>query len=104
MAQGDQDDFGETAQARTAGRDVLGKLDDHLPEIRVPYEIRQLVERTAREDGLDVTTWLRELVYARVVGPDHLASLYRERAERVLGNVGQLPRPGEIVTTPARRS
>jgi hypothetical protein len=75
--------------SRAPGRDVLGKLDDRLPEIRVPYEVRELVERTAREDGLDVTAWMRELIYARVLGPKHLAMLYQQRAERVLGNAVQ---------------
>lgn len=87
------EDFDAAVAARTPGRDVLGKLDDHLPEIRVPYDVRQLVERAAREDGLDVTAWMRELVYARVLGPEHLASLYQQRAERVLGNVGQVLGP-----------
>ena len=76
--------------SRTPGRDVLGKLDDRLPEIRVPYEVRQLVERAAHDDGLDLTAWLRELIYARVLGPSHLASLYQQRAERVLGNAVQV--------------
>jgi hypothetical protein len=82
------------AFSRTPGRDVLGKLDDRLPEIRVPYEVRQLVERVAREDGLDVTAWMRELIYARVLGPKHLASLYQQRAERVLGNAVQVQEGG----------
>lgn len=76
--------------SRTPGRDIFGKLDDHLPEIRIPFEVKQDAERVAREDGCgDVTTWMRELVYARLYGPEHLGSLYESRARRVLGNAGQ---------------
>lgn len=87
---GESSAFDSPMQARTPGRDIFGKLDDHLPEIRIPFEVKQDVERVAREDGCgDLTTWMRELVYARLYGPEHLGSLYELRARRVLGNAGQ---------------
>lgn len=68
----------DVAFARTPGRDIFGKLDDRLPEVRIPFEVRQDAERAAHESGCgDLTTWMRELIYA---------SLYAERARRVLGN------------------
>lgn len=86
--------------ARTPGRNIFGKFDDKLPEIRVPFEVRQDVERVAHEDGLDVTSWLRELVFARLYGPDHVGSLYAERARRVLGNAGQSTQIGDAGAAP----
>lgn len=75
------------AQARTPGRDIFGKLDDHLPEIRIPFEVKQDAERAARLSGCgDLTTWLRELVYVSLYGEEHVGSLYQERARRVRGN------------------
>ena len=77
-------------QARTPGRDIFGKLDDHLPEIRIPFEVKQDAERAAREDGCgDLTTWMRALVYARLYGPKHLAMVHEAQYQRVLGNAGQ---------------
>jgi hypothetical protein len=78
--------FDAPMQARTAGRDIFGPLDDHLPEVRIPAEVKLEATRAAATAGLDLTTWLRELVYASVYGPEHLASLYEKRARRVLGN------------------
>lgn len=76
--------------ARTPGRDVFGKLDDRLPEIRVPFEIRQLAERAAHEEGVDLSTWMRDLFYARLLTPEHVARMYQQRAERALGNAVQI--------------
>jgi hypothetical protein len=79
--------FDAPMQARTPGRDIFGKLDDNLPEVRIPFEVKQEAERAARAaDCGDLTTWLRELVYASLYGPEHIASLYAQRAKRVLGN------------------
>lgn len=89
--------FDGPVQARTPGRDIFGKLDDHLPEVRIPFEVKQDAERAAREDGCgDLTAWVRELVYARLYSPEHLGSLYEARARRVLGNAGQ----GKSVASP----
>lgn len=84
------DAFTSPRHSRTPGRDIFGKLDDHLPEIRIPFEVKQDAERAAREDGCgDLTTWMRELVYGRLYGPDHVGSLYAARSRRVTGNAGQ---------------
>jgi hypothetical protein len=99
MAQGDstREDFNETAQARTPGRDIFGPLDDHLPEVRIPADVKLDATRAAAAAGLDLTAWIRELVYSSVYGPEHLASLYEKRARRVLGNAPQQPRPDTFI-------
>lgn len=86
------DDADGVQFARTPGRDIFGKLDDHLPEVRIPFEVKQAAERAARADGCgDLTTWLRELVYARLIGPEHLGTVHAQRSARVLGNARQEP-------------
>jgi hypothetical protein len=81
--------FDSTMRQRTPGRDIFGKLDDKLPEVRVPAEVKIAAERAAAELGLDLTVWLRELAYEALYGSDHVANLYRERMERVRGNARQ---------------
>jgi len=96
------DTFDSAMAARTPGRDIFGPLDDHLPEIRIPADVKVDVLRAANALGLDVTTWMRELVYGSLYGPKHLAMLHERRAQRVLGNAGQgatvvsLPVKGEV--------
>lgn len=75
--------------SRTPGRDIFGPLDDHLPEIRIPADVKVDATRAAHALGMDVTTWLRELVYGSLYGPEHVAMLHAERSRRVLGNAPQ---------------
>jgi len=90
--EGTQDeDLAGVQFARTPGRDVFGPLDDHLPEIRIPAHVKVDAMRAANAAGLDVTAWMRELVYGSLYGPAHVAMLYEQRSRRVLGNAGQLP-------------
>lgn len=78
--------FDSPMQARTPGRDIFGALDETLPEIRIPAEVKLDATRAAAALGLDLTAWLRENVYASLYGPEHLGSLYEARARRVRGN------------------
>lgn len=81
----DQNGAGLPAFARTAGRDIFGPLDDHLPEVRIPAEVKLDALRAAHASGLDLTAWIRELVYGSIYGPEHIAALYRQRSQHVLG-------------------
>lgn len=81
--------FDASATARTPGRDVFGPLDDHLPEVRIPADVKVDAMRAAAQQGLDLSAWLRELVYGSLYGPEHVAMLYQRRIQRVLGNAGQ---------------
>lgn len=95
-------DFEGSAQARTATRDIFGGLDDHLPEIRVPAEVKVDAQRAAAALGLDVSGWMRELVYGSLYGPEHIAKLYEQRIERVLGNAKRdaAVEPGDAAALP----
>lgn len=75
--------------ARTPGRDIFGKLDGSLPEIRVPFDVEEDARRAAAAEGMEVSSWLRELVYGSLYGVDHVATLHANRIRRVLGNAGQ---------------
>lgn len=92
------DAFDSPMQARTPGRDIFGKLDSSIPEVRVPHQVLLDAQARASELGLDLSAFLRENLYASLYSPEHLASLYRQRAERVLGNAGRivLPVRGEV--------
>lgn len=85
------DESPDIAFSRKPGRDIFGPLDDKLPEIRVPAEVRLLATRAAHEQGIDLTAWMRELVYGTLFGAKHVASLYEDRIDRVLGNARQNP-------------
>lgn len=81
-----RDAFDSPMQARTPGRDIFGKLDDKVPEVRVPHQV--LLDATARaaELGLDLTGFLRENLYSNLYGPEHVGMLYEERSRRARGN------------------
>lgn len=75
--------------ARTPGRDIFGPMDDSLPEVRIHSEVRMDALRAAAKEGLDLSAWIRELVYGSLYGPEHVATLHANRIRRVLGNAGQ---------------
>jgi hypothetical protein len=75
--------------SRTPGRDIFGKLDSSIPEVRVPHQVLLDAQARAAELGLDLSAFLRENLYASLYGPEHLASLYEQRSRRVLGKAGQ---------------
>lgn len=78
--------FDSPMQARTPGRDIFGKLDSSIPEVRVPHQVLLDAQARAAELGLDLSAFLRENLYATLYSPSHVASLYEERSRRVLGN------------------
>lgn len=86
---GEQGDFDVPQFARTPGRDIFGPLDDKLPEVRVPAEVKLAAVRRAASLGLDLTAYLRENLYASLYGPAHVGSLYEDRARRARGNALQ---------------
>lgn len=79
----------DIAFSRTAGRDIFGPLDDHLPEVRIPAEVKLDATRKAHALGLDLTAFLRLNLYASLYGVEHVTSLHREQLERALGNALQ---------------
>jgi hypothetical protein len=82
--------FDGPAKARTAGKDIFGDFDDEIPAIRIPADVRLDALRAAAKEGMNLTAWVRELVYGSLYGPEHVATLHANRIRRVLGNAGQL--------------
>lgn len=74
--------------SRTPGRDVLGKLDDKLPDIRVPHQAKLDGEARAHELGMDLTGYIREIYYEAIYGAKHVAMLYEQRMQRASGKGG----------------
>jgi len=81
--------FDAPMQARTPGRDVMGKLDSSIPEVRVPHQARIDGEARAAELGLDLTAFIREIYYEAVYGAKHVAMMYEQRMLRASGKAGQ---------------
>jgi hypothetical protein len=81
--------FDSTMRHRTPGRDVMGKLDSSIPEVRVPHKARVDGEARAAELGLDLTAFIREIFYEAVYGAAHVARMYELRMLRASGKAGQ---------------
>lgn len=81
--------FDATMRHRTPGRDVMGKLDSSIPEVRVPHKARVDGEARAAELGLDLTAFIREIYYEAVYGAAHVARMYELRMLRASGKAGQ---------------
>lgn len=93
--------FEQPMQARTPGRDIFGPLDDSLPEVRIPGDVKLDATRAAHALGLDLTAYLRQNLYASLYGPEHVARMHQRQLERVLGNARrtatvELPVRGEV--------
>lgn len=79
------DDYEGARLSRKPGRDIFGPLDDHLPEVRIPADVKVDLLRTACSQGLDVSAWVRERIYVALYGPEEIGRLYESRARRVQG-------------------
>lgn len=81
--------FDKPVHSRTPGRDVMGKLDSSIPEVRVPHKARTDGEAKAFELGMDLTAFIREIYYEAVYGAAHVARMYELRMLRASGKAGQ---------------
>lgn len=95
--------FDAAAQARTAGKDIFGDFDDEIPAIRIPADVRLDAVRAAAKEGMNLSTWVRELVYGSLYGPEHVAILHANRIRRVLGNAGQPAQAEQVEQPPSVR-
>ncbi len=79
------------ALARTAQSDLLGKLDDELPTLRINGDAMVELERRWRASGVGSLSEYRRLVlYTNLFGEEHVANLYAARIRRVVGNAPTL--------------
>ena len=75
----------DSALARNGTPNPLGKLTAEIPKFKVPEEVKEVLEREAREAGLDLTAFMRELATVRALGRERVKSLYAERIDVVAG-------------------
>lgn len=73
-----------TLLARTGQSCPLGKLTAEV-KVRVPEETRDELERQARQAGLGLSEFLREILLIRAHGIDMVRRLYEERLALVAG-------------------
>lgn len=79
------------ACARTAQSDLLGKLDDELPSLRINGDAMIELERRWRAAGVGSLSEYRRLVlYTNLFGEEHVANLYAAKIRRVVGNAPTL--------------
>lgn len=82
----------EVLAARTGQSDILGKLDDELPSLRINGDAVIELERRWRASGLgSLSEYRRMVLYVNLFGEEHVANLYAAKVRRVVGNAGTLP-------------
>jgi hypothetical protein len=74
-----------TSLSRTGSTHPLGKLTAKISEFRVSEETHDELERQAREAGLGLSEYVREVLMIRAHGVDMVRSLYERRLALVSG-------------------
>lgn len=74
--------------ARSGVSSPLGKFTAEFPKFKGPDETHEAATRLAREAGMSLGEWLRELVMIRVHGIDMVARLHTDRL-RVVAGIGE---------------
>lgn len=73
------------AFSRTGVTDIFGKLDDHLPEIRMNGDVVDQMRRNARAIGMNLTEYARYKIYVGEYGFEHVNSLREKQLRRAMG-------------------
>lgn len=84
-----------TSFARTGIVSPFGKYDASIKEFRFPSEAKDILQREASALGIDLTTFVRDLLLERALGADHLLRLHRARYLAVAGKSANSPEGGE---------
>ena len=74
-----------TSLSRSGATSPLGKLTAKIGEFRVSEETHDELERQAREAGLGLSEYVREVLMIRAHGIDMVRSLYERRLQLVAG-------------------
>lgn len=81
----------ETGQfARGAQADLFGKLDAEVT-LRIPDSVLEDLNREAHDLGMDLSKFLRMVLYVRLYGLEHVQSLQQAQLLRVATNAPRLP-------------
>lgn len=71
--------------ARTGHVGIFGKYDTSLKGFKFYRDAQARLEQAAAEQGIDLTSFIRELCLERAYGADHLTKLHRRRILAVAG-------------------
>lgn len=74
---------------RTGVTSVIGKLTEPVGPVKIPCETKELLERAAKEAGLTLNEFMRDLLMLRAHGEEVMTSLHQHRMDVVLGKGGE---------------
>lgn len=74
-----------SAFARTGNSSPFGKMTAEFPKFKGPEETFEEASRLAREAGMTLSEWMRNLVMVRVHGIDMVVRMHQERLSVVAG-------------------
>ena len=84
-----------SALARSGTTSTLGKLTAKV-EVRVSEDTRDELEQLARQCGMGISEYIRELLMIRAHGIESVRSLYEKRLELVAGVSGKSQTPVKL--------
>ena len=70
---------------RTGTSNPFGKLTAEVPKVKIPEATHDELERMAREAGMGVSEFVRELIIMRVHGVEMYSKLHANRMNVVAG-------------------
>jgi hypothetical protein len=73
------------AFSRTGFTSPLGGMTAEIPKIKIPEVTKELLDRKAREAGLNTSEFVRKLLMLHVHGVDMLLSVERQQLDVVAG-------------------
>lgn len=82
-----------TSLSRNGSTSPLGKLSAEI-KVRVPEDTREELEKQAREAGMGLSEFIREMLLIRAHGLDMVRRLYEDRLAMVAGSVPECSRRG----------
>lgn len=74
-----------TRFARTGTTSPVGKLDSFIKEFRFPSQAKDILQREAAAQGIDLTSFVRDLCLERAYGAETLTKMHRARYLAVAG-------------------
>lgn len=77
-----------TALSRNSSSGLLGKLTAEIPKSRCDEDTFEEATRLAKEAGMPLAEWVRNLVMIRVWGVERVASMHADRL-RVVAGIGK---------------
>jgi hypothetical protein len=81
--------FDGPARARTASKDIFGKLDAEIPSIRINSEVLIVLQRKAASLHMTLSEFVRTRLEVDAFGKQHILNMHADVLERACGNARQ---------------